>query len=250
MLLSQKATALLCLLSFLGIGGLYLLASYTMVPVVHLDELEKYENEIVRVRASVTDVEYLDFDAAKVYIREGNTTSLVFIETLRQDDLEITKGDEVEVTGKVQLYKGEFEIVVENERNIKIVKRAENKILFLSTLSRNSWKYRDLNVKIFAKLKYNITYYRFEDENGEGEETKWVELIHLFLTDEEGFYSVKARIYKEKVNETLWQCALSLCEKDSVLIGGTLKYSYKEMRYVIEVEGEGALLQKSEDLED
>ena len=157
---------------------------------------------------------------------------------------------------RVELYQNEHELVVANEKGIQIVSRAENTELFLASLSRDCQDYLDLPVRASGYLKYNISHYRFEKgddgtaagktSTGEGDgEKEYQEFARLYLTDEKDFYSIKVKLSREDVNDTLWDTALSLRENDEVVVGGTLRYSISDMRYFIELEGENAVLQKN-----
>jgi len=250
-----RTKVLLIVSSFLGLMILYVLSSQAQVPRVHLDELGDHEGETVTVRARVTRVDHFESGSVRVYIREGNTTSVLFVENM-DNELELKRGDELEATGTVQFYLGSCELIVEHGKNIRIVRRGKEDELFLSTLAHNSWNYRDVPVKASGYVKYDISYYCFERDGGEHEgreeeegadESEYREFIHFSIMDGNGFFAIKVKLAREDVNETVWNIALSLQRGSGVVVEGTLRYNASDMRYFIELGGEDAVLEESGD---
>ena len=255
--LSTRVKVLIIVSSLLGLMILFILSNMAHIQEVHLDELESHENEIVKVRATVTGIDYFDSGSARVHVKEEETKSFIFIETTSKD-LKLRNGDEIEATGRVVRYQNDYELMVANEKGIQLVRRGESTEIFLADLSRNSQDHLDLPVRISGYLKYNVSYYRFEkddnmaaegktsagEDDGDGGK-KYQEFAHFFLTDEKNFYSIKVKLFREDVNDTLWSTAFSLQEGDEIVLGGTLGYSMSDMRYFIELESENAVLQKT-----
>jgi len=252
---STRTKVVLIVSSLLGLVLLYVLSNAAQVQEVRLDELENHETEKVKVRARVTGIDYFGSGSVRVQIRQEGTSAFVFIETASKD-FKLGNGDEIEVTGRVELYQNEHGLVVANEKGIQIVSRAENTELFLAALSRDYRDYLDLPVRVSGYLKYNISHYRFEkDDDGADErktsagdgggEKEYQEFAHFYLTDEKDFYSIKVKLSREDVNDTFWSAALSLRENDEVVVGGILRYSISDMRYFIQLEGENAVLRKN-----
>ncbi len=234
---TPRAAAALLLATLLGLVALYFLALQTQVPKVSLEELEDYEDQRVKVEAHLTAFEPLEDGSGKLRVSENNASAEVFLET-GADELSFRPGDRLLLTGTVQRYQERLELMVEGPADISVLEEGKAEEVFLTFLAQEPWRYQDTQVRLSGEVKYNISHYRFQDDDeGEAEE-----FITFFMADNQGRYSLKVRVEARVTDGASWERALKLGPGSSVELSGILRYSSSDLRYYLDISGEGSFL--------
>lgn len=192
------------LFSVLGVCALYGVSLLSQPADVPIDKIGNYEGLYVKSKGTVTDLQFLKYGSATLKLQNGTFQTNVFIENYEGN---LSAGDEVEVSGKVERYRGDYEITVLNERAIKILKKWDEEILFVSQLAQDPGKYEGTDVKLVGKV--GTVYTRsFE------------------IKDESGMLSLKV-----VVNNTS-----AIKKGDSTTISGRFTYDPKKTQYYLDLE--------------
>lgn len=148
--------------SIAGIILLYFLSTLSQPIIIELYEIPEYEGKQVIVEGIVTEHHTTSYGSQIITIESDNATVIVFAE----GETNVEYGDTIQVTGKVQKYKGDWEIVVDNERFIKIVQKWSNITFPLWQLAENPAKYDGLNVNVtgFVDMVYDAYFYLVDSE--------------------------------------------------------------------------------------
>lgn len=148
--------------STLGIILLYFLSTLSQPTIIELSEIPKYEGKQVIAIGVVTEYYWATYGSQIITIENDNTTVTVFVEGLTS----LEYGDIIQVTGIVQKYRNDWEIVVDNERFVKIVRRWSNVTSPLWQLAENPSRYDGLNVNVtgFVDMVYDNYFYLVDQE--------------------------------------------------------------------------------------
>jgi len=148
--------------SIAGILLLYFLSTLSQPTMIELYEIPEYEGKQVIVEGIVTEHHTTSYGSQIITIESDNATILVFAE----GETNLEYGDTIQATGKVQKYKGDWEIVVDNERFIKIIQKWSNITFPLWQLAENPAKYDGLNVNVtgFIDTVYDTYFYLVDSE--------------------------------------------------------------------------------------
>jgi len=150
------------LFSALGILLLYLLSLLSQPIVIELSEISEYEGKQVIATGMVTEHHTTTYGSQIIIIESDNTSVTVFVE----GETHVEYGDTIQVTGGVQKYKDDWEMVVDNERFVKILKKWSNITIPLWQLAENPAKYDGVNVNVtgFVDLVYDTYFYLVDQE--------------------------------------------------------------------------------------
>jgi len=150
------------LFSIAGIIILYFLSTLTQPIVIELSELPEYEDKQVTVEGVVAEHYITSYESQIIKIEGDNATAMVFVE--EKSDVEY--GDKIQVTGKVQKYKGDWEIVVGNERFVTILQKWQNISIPLWQIAENPVKYDGLNINVtgYIDAVYDAYFYLVDEE--------------------------------------------------------------------------------------
>ncbi len=150
------------LFSIAGILLLYFLSTLTQPIVIELSELSEYEDKQVTVEGIVAEHYITSYESQIIKIEGDNATAMVFVEG--RSDIEY--GDKIQVTGKVQKYKGDWEIVVGNERFVTILQKWQNISIPLWQIAENPVKYDGLNINVtgYIDAVYDAYFYLVDEE--------------------------------------------------------------------------------------
>jgi DNA/RNA endonuclease YhcR with UshA esterase domain len=152
------------LFSIIGIALLYFLSTLSNPVVIDISQLSEYEGKQVTVKGIVIEHQTTTYDSQLIKIKEGNSSAIAFIE----GSLDIQYGDKIEVTGKVQKYKENWEIVVDNVRNVNIIHHWQNITIPLWELAQNPSRYQDLNVNVSGYIEaVHDSYFYLADQTGD-----------------------------------------------------------------------------------
>ena len=193
------------LLSCFGILFLYFLAMASQPVEVSIDEIEHFEGKRVIVNGTVVKKISLG-ESESLIIRNGNSSLRIF----STFSSHASYGDEIKVLGKVEKYKGQWEVIAEE---IRIIKKWGDKSIPLWELAENAMKYNGRNVNV----------------------TGYVEKIYstyLVITDEERNYEIKV-FYPRDYN-------LSILKKDypHVCVKAFFQYDEKSFSFSLNINNE------------
>ena len=136
--------------SITGILVLYFLLKVSQPSVIGIYEIPKYEGKQVTIEGFVIEHHQTKYSSQIIKIENNNATTAVFIE----GKIEIEFGDKIQVTGEVQKYEGEWEIVVNSINLVKIIEKWGNRSFPLWQLAENPTKYLGLDINVSGNIDY------------------------------------------------------------------------------------------------
>lgn len=135
--------------SIAGILILYLISKLSQIPLIELNEMPDYEGKQVILEGIVYEFQYSKQGNQIIQIKECNDTAIVFIE----GKSDIDHGDRIQAIGEVQKYGRDWELIVSNNCNIKILKKWQNSSIPLWQIAENPLKYLNLNVNVTGHIE-------------------------------------------------------------------------------------------------
>lgn len=148
--------------SIVGIIVLYFLSTLSQPVMIELNEIPEYEGKQVIVEGTVMEYHITSYGNQIITIENNNTTTIVFVE----EETKAKYGDKIQATGKVQKYKGDWEIVVGDIRFVEIIQHWQNITMPLWQLAENPAKYEGLNINVtgYIDLVYDTYFYLVDME--------------------------------------------------------------------------------------
>jgi len=145
------------ILSVIGIIFLYFLAEVTEPPFVELQKIQEHEGKKVTTTGYVKNYYLNTYDNQIIEIENNNYSIKIF----NMEPTELEYGDFIQVTGVVQRYKGEWEVLVENKNFIKTIQKWKNISHPIWELAQNPIKYLNQNVNVtgYIDLVYDDYFY-------------------------------------------------------------------------------------------
>lgn len=196
--------------SLLGVCVLYGLSSFVTPPFVPLDEIALHEGTVVRTSGVITDFSITASGNVLITL-EGNQSELpIFVESADKGTelLNLGYGDEIEVTGRVQVYRGTYELVV-SVTGIKKVMQGRD-IAFVSQIAAHPEEYAGRRIRAVGYVGDVYT--------------------HVFyLRDEASSHQMRAALVDAESSISALQ------EGDKVLAEGVFSYDAENMRYELNV---------------
>jgi len=149
------------LFSIAGITLLYVLSTLSQPIIIEICELPEYEGKQVITEGTVTEHHTTTYGSQIITIKEDNATIIIFVE----GTVELEYGDKIQVTGTVQKYKDDWEIVVNDERFIILLEKWQNISFPLWQLAENPTKYNGLNVNVtgYVDVIYDSYFYLVDE---------------------------------------------------------------------------------------
>jgi len=193
--------------SLVGISLLYFISLLSKPIVIDLVNLSEYEGKQITTEGIVTNYYSTKYGSQLITIEDYNASATVFSEIYA----EVEYGDRIRVTGEVQKYNDEWEIIVNDKHSISVIKKWENISMPLWQIAQNPQRYDGLNVNVtgFVDSVYD-DYFYLADENDE----------HFLFV----FYNAyeNEKIYPgQKVN-----------------LRGLFKFDTENFRYILTTDGE------------
>jgi len=136
--------------SIVGILVLYFLLRSSQSTMISICEIPKYEGKQVTIEGMVIEHHLTKYGSQIIKIESNNATTTVFIE----GKTEVEFGDKIQVTGEIQKYEGEWEIVVNSLNMVKIIEKWGNRSFPLWQLAENPNKYLGLDINITGYIDY------------------------------------------------------------------------------------------------
>ncbi len=187
----------------IGVVLLYLASVMSQPENIGLNDVEGCDGKNVTVKGVVVEKYQTKNGNTIMDVSDNNISIPVFLKG--KTDAEI--GDEIRVTGKIQKYKDEYEIVASE---IEILKRWNEESLNLSQLKSNPEKYEGMNINVTGFVtsirhnKFNLS----DDQNTTNcsikvvimkSTTELTELAELLLKNQKIF--VKGKFVKGKTEQ-------------------------------------------------
>jgi len=149
--------------SIIGIASLYFLSTLSQPILIELKDVPKYEDKNVIVEGIVTEHHLTSYGSQIITIEDDNISMIIFVE----GKTDIEYGDKIQATGKVQKYKGDWEIVVDNDDFVKVIQKWQNISIPLWQLSASPTKYEGLNVNVtgYIDMIYDTYFYLTDSED-------------------------------------------------------------------------------------
>ncbi len=159
--------------SLLGVGILYgiSLTSFVEPPYVPLDEVAvgTHDGAFIRTKGLLIDFHATEYGNL-LTIKRNKTELLIFVDSTnaRNGLLNLNYGDEIEVQGRVQLYKGRYELVAAENALKKACNENKSAVSFVSQIARHPGEYegRRISVVGYAEDVYKHVLYLCDDEGG------------------------------------------------------------------------------------
>lgn len=192
------------LFSIAGILILYFLSKLSQPPLIEIHEMPDYEGKQVIIEGVVTNYQVTKHGSQIITIKDDNDTTTIFVE----GETNIEYGDRIQATGEVQKYKDEWELIINDNRFVKILKKWQNISFPLWQLAENPGKYLGLNV--------NVTGYIESISNA-----------YFYLVDLEKNYSIIV-FYKKSKNITIFP-------GQKVSVSGKFSFDEENFRYHLEL---------------
>jgi len=101
---------------------LYFISTLTQPVLIEISDIENYENKLVTTQGLVKEYCYTNFGNQIIKLADNSSTVTIFSE----DKFDLEFGDKIQITGKVQNYEDEWEIIVDNKRNICLIDKWMN----------------------------------------------------------------------------------------------------------------------------
>ena len=135
--------------SIIGILILYMISRFSQAPVIKISEIEDYEGKHVTLEGIVTEHHFTKFGSQIIKVAEENCSVEVFLE----GKVDVEFGDKILATGEVQKYKDTWELMVNDIRQIQILKKWHNVSFPLWQLAENPTRYLNLNVNVTGYIE-------------------------------------------------------------------------------------------------
>jgi hypothetical protein len=136
--------------SIVGIFVLYFVLKLSPPPIININEMPKYEGKQIIVEGLVLEHHRTKYGSQIIKIENKNTTTTIFVE----GKTEVEFGDKIQVTGEVQKYEGEWEIVVNSINQLKIIEKWRNLPFPFWQLAESPSKYLGLEINISGYVDY------------------------------------------------------------------------------------------------
>lgn len=210
--------------SLLGVCILYgiSLTSFAEPPYVPLEEVAvgTHEGAFVRTKGVITDFSVTEYGNILMEVEGNGTELLIFVDSAnaRKKQLNLSYGDEIEVEGRVQLYKSRDrdEVVVSGNTIKKLgYKNASiSNVSFLSQIAMHPEEYegRRISVVGYAEDVYKRVFY---------------------LGDKKGKYLLRVKIEtRARAKSGDGSIPISVLQKgDKIIVEGVFEYDPENMRY-------------------
>ena len=150
--------------SIFGILVLYLISTLTQPIAIELKDIQKYEGKEITTKGTVKDSYLTKYGSQIITIEQNGAEIKIFIE----DEIDADFGDIIKVTGNVQKYKDEWELIINDKHQIKILEKWKDQQIPLKALAANPLKYDGLNINISGRIDSLFDdYFYLKDDNYE-----------------------------------------------------------------------------------
>lgn len=189
---------------------LYFLSTLSEPSFIQLDDIPNYEEKQVIVEGIVTEHHTTSYGGQIIEIKDKENekiTGIIFVEEIAV----VEYGDTIRAIGKVQKYKGDWEIVVNNKKEVQILQKWSNLTTPLWQLAENPNKYIGTNVNITGIIDREYDTY-------------------FYLVDPEEQYTITVYYDSSRF--------YNFSQGHLVCVGGRFTYDTESLRFVISAQDE------------
>ncbi len=137
------------LFTIIGILVLYMISRFSQAPVIIISEIQDYEGKQVTLKGIVTEHHLTKFGSQIIKIADDNGSVEIFLE----GKIEVEYGDKIQATGEVQNYKDTWELIVNDIRQLQILKKWHNVSFPLWQIAENPTRYLNINVNVTGYIE-------------------------------------------------------------------------------------------------
>ncbi|UCF50180.1 MAG: hypothetical protein JSU91_01490 [Thermoplasmatales archaeon] len=205
------------LFSIIGILVLYMISKFSQAPVITISDIQNYEGKQVTLRGIVTEHHLTKFGSQIIKIADNNSSVEIFLE----GKTDVEYGDEIQATGEVQNYKDIWELIVNDIRQLQILKKWQNISFPLWQIAENPTRYLNINVNITGYIEsVSNAYFLLVD----------IERKHSLII----YYSISKNI--------------TLYPGQKICASGKFTFDEKNFRYMLDIceENHGIAIAKTE----
>jgi hypothetical protein len=205
MLIKMQLKYLAIIIAITGTCFLYYVSTFAQPTIIELHQIPEYEGKQVTVEGTVIEHHLTSYKGHIIEINDNNNSkTTIYVE----EETTVDYGDTIQATGIVQKYKGEWEIVVDNKRFVKIIQKWNDTRCPLWQLAENPNRYVGMNVNVTGIID------------------RWYDAF-FYLIDSEDEHSVI-------VSCDSFTCS-NVSQGDTVAVAGRFMYDTECLRYMIEV---------------
>jgi len=110
------------LLSVIGIIILYMISRFSQAPIIKISDMPNYEGKRVMIKGIVTEHHLTKYGSQIITIENENHSATLIIE----GKIDVEYGDKILATGEVQKYKENWQLLVNTNRQLQILKKWYN----------------------------------------------------------------------------------------------------------------------------
>jgi len=149
----MKLKQLSLIFAITGTIFLYFLATLSKPVAIELVEIPRYEGKKITTQGVVTEYFTTKYASQMITLKDENFTVIVYVEGIT----DVEYGDKISVTGEIQKYREDWEIMVNDKKNLQIIEKWQNISLPLWVLAQKPIYYLGLNVNVtgFIDIVYN-----------------------------------------------------------------------------------------------
>ncbi len=149
----MKLKQLSLIFAITGTIFLYFLATLSKPVAIELVEIPRYEGKKITTQGFVTEYFTTKYASQMITLKDENFTVIVYVEGVT----DVEYGDKISVTGEIQKYREDWEIMVNDKKNLQIIEKWQNISLPLWVLAQKPICYLGLNVNVtgFIDIVYN-----------------------------------------------------------------------------------------------
>jgi len=203
----MKFKYLIILIAVASLVILYLLSLITSPAHIPLSALHTYDGQQVVVEGIVTDYRTTSYGSQLITIRDIDNTNYS-VTLYIEGDVPVDYGDTLQVTGEVQQYKGQWEILVNNPHFVILLKKWDDHSTPLWHLAENPDAYLGLPLNITGRVTQKHT-------------------ASCTLTDMTGTYTIDVSYDSFHPHQ--------FSDGDIVVAVGRFLYDPKELHYIMEL---------------
>ena len=145
------------LFAITGTLFLYFLSTLSKPVIIELQDIPEYENKKIVTKGFVKEYFSTKYGSQLITIQNATFSAIVYVE----GSTNVEYGDKVSVTGKVQKYLDDWEIILDDKRNLEILEKWNGTSHPLWEIAQNPGFYLDLNLNIsgFVDAVYDSFFY-------------------------------------------------------------------------------------------
>ncbi|MFO7677144.1 MAG: hypothetical protein R6V50_02000 [Thermoplasmatota archaeon] len=203
------------ILSIVCILLLYFISTLHQPTSISLSELSSYEGHEVIVQGIVINHYTTQYGGHIIFIKEFNNNTAFEGKIFVEEQTTVEYGDNIQATGKVQQYRDNWEVVVNDARLVQIIQKWGNISFPLWQLAKNPKNYEGMTVNITGII-------------GQIHET------FFYLNDNENQHSLVVNYIPDKSHHVY--------PGNNVYVRGLFYYDERHLQFVVTVIGDNHII--------